>query len=135
MSMNVAPARVGASALACLIAVGLALAAGERAVSAQATWRDALQRAEAALAGGDVREAQQAWQEAYRAVMGESPSVSRSSCSSSMRYISRIDQALELGALYVVAGSGVEIQGYARGDRTSRDRSGRKYSGQRRAVT
>jgi hypothetical protein len=45
------------------------------------------------------------------------------------------DQALELGALHVIAGSGVEIQGYARGDRTSRDRSGRKYSGQRRAVT
>jgi hypothetical protein len=28
------------------------------------------------------------------------------------------DQALELGALHVIAGSGVEIQGYARGDRT-----------------
>ncbi len=35
-----------------------------------------------------------------------------------MRYISRIDQALELGALHVIAGSGAEIQGYARGART-----------------
>jgi len=82
--------------------------------------------------------------EAIRALDAESPdlvvtetfsSVSRSSCSSSMRCISRIDQALELGALHVIAGSGVEIQGYARGARTSRDRSGRKYSGRRRAVT
>jgi tetratricopeptide (TPR) repeat protein len=71
MSVNVAPAaRVGAYALACLIAVAMALAANGRAVPAKATWRDALQRAEAALAGGDVLGAQQAWQEAYRAVMG-----------------------------------------------------------------
>jgi hypothetical protein len=29
------------------------------------------------------------------------------------------DQALELGAIHVIAGSGAEIQGYAKGDRTS----------------
>src|SRR5216683_6273971 len=29
------------------------------------------------------------------------------------------DQALELGSLHVIAGSGAEIQGYARGDRTT----------------
>jgi hypothetical protein len=45
-----------------------------------------------------------------------------------MRYISRIDQALELGALYVIAGSGVETQGYARGDRTSRGTSSSQKS-------
>jgi hypothetical protein len=71
MRMSVAAAaRVGAYTVACLIAVALALAAHGRAVPVGATWRDALQHAEAALAGGDVREAQQSCQEAHRAVMG-----------------------------------------------------------------
>ena len=60
---------LGAYLLGFGMLAGVALTPGGRALPAEATWRDALQRADAALAGGDVREARQAWQEAYRAVM------------------------------------------------------------------
>lgn len=47
--------------------------------------------------------------------------VSRSSCSelANALQVHQDDQALVLGALHVIAGSGAEIQGYARGDRTA----------------
>jgi tetratricopeptide (TPR) repeat protein len=65
--MSGARARAAAYWLAGLILMRLALA--EVARSAEVSWREALQRAEAALAGGDARGAEEAWQEAYRAAM------------------------------------------------------------------
>ena len=68
--MNLAAgARVGAYTLVCLIVVAMALNRSDRALPIEAAWRDLLDRAEAGLARGDVREAQLAWQEAHRTVM------------------------------------------------------------------
>ena len=65
-------ARAAACWLAGLIVGALALA--ETARSAEVGWQETLQRAEAALAGGDARGAELAWQEAYRAAMrGRAP--------------------------------------------------------------
>ena len=46
-----------------------ALAAEPRASAPDARWREPLGRAETALAGGDAREAERAWEEAHRAVI------------------------------------------------------------------
>ena len=46
-----------------------ALALGEALRSRDVDWRQALQRAETALIGGDVRGAEQAWEDAYRVAM------------------------------------------------------------------
>lgn len=46
-----------------------ALALGEAVRLGDGGWREALQRAEAALAGGDARGAEQAWDQAYRGAM------------------------------------------------------------------
>ena len=62
-------ARVGAYALTCLIVVAMASNRNDRALPTEATGRDLLDRAEAALARGDVRGAQLAWQEAHRTAM------------------------------------------------------------------
>lgn len=45
------------------------LASEPRAPSPDARWREPLERAETALAGGDARGAERAWEEAYRAVV------------------------------------------------------------------
>jgi len=51
-----------------------ALTLAETARSADVGWREALERAEAALAGGDAHRAEEAWQEAYRRAMrGRTP--------------------------------------------------------------
>jgi tetratricopeptide (TPR) repeat protein len=70
MSMNVAAvARVGAYLLVGVV-VGTMALAGHPRVQQVERWPDQLQRADAALAAGDLRAAQDAWQEAHRAVMG-----------------------------------------------------------------
>jgi hypothetical protein len=66
-------ARIAASGLACSLA-SLAvccplLIGGDATRSPTAGGRQALQRADAALAAGDVRGAGQAWEEAYQAAM------------------------------------------------------------------
>jgi hypothetical protein len=59
-------ARIGAYVAACLIVGASALAAGEPGRGRDTAWREALERANAALAGGDAREARRHWEEAYR---------------------------------------------------------------------
>lgn len=72
MRLRGARGRAAAGWLAGLILMALALA--EAAHAAEVGWREALQRAEAALTGGDARGAEEAWQEAYRAAMrGRAP--------------------------------------------------------------
>jgi hypothetical protein len=64
-----AAARAGASVLVVMVVSALALAAHRAPRVAAAGWRESLQRADAALAGGDSRAARQAWEQAYRTVM------------------------------------------------------------------
>jgi hypothetical protein len=61
--------RIAAYVLAWLIATLPALAANRSALSPDPAWHEPLQRAEAMLAGGDARRAQEAWEEAYRAAV------------------------------------------------------------------
>jgi hypothetical protein len=59
-------AQIAAYGVACLIAGASALAASEPGRVREATWREAIERAEAALAGGNPREARRHWEGAYR---------------------------------------------------------------------
>ena len=66
----------------------IALALTEAARSPEVGWREALRHAEATLASGDARGAEEAWQEAYRAAMrGRAP-----------------EALLDLGRAYLVIG-------------------------------
>ena len=62
-------ARIVAYLVASLIIGVSALAASEPGRMREATWREALERAGAALAEGNAREAHQAWEDAYRAAL------------------------------------------------------------------
>lgn len=59
-------ARIAAYLVACLVVGASALAASEPGRGRETGWREALERADAALAGGDAREARRHWEEAYR---------------------------------------------------------------------
>ena len=65
--MTHARARAAVGWLSGLIVGALALA--EPTCAADGGWREPLQRAQIALAGGDARGAELAWQDAYRAAM------------------------------------------------------------------
>jgi hypothetical protein len=62
-------AQIAVYIVACLIAGASALAASEPGRVREATWREAIERAEAALAGGNPREARRHWEGAYRVVV------------------------------------------------------------------
>jgi hypothetical protein len=59
-------ARIGAYVTACLIAAAAQLIAGRPSLGQEITWREAVQRVEAVLAGGDLPAARRHWEEAYR---------------------------------------------------------------------
>lgn len=59
-------ARIAAYLAACLIIGASALAASEPGRVRETVWPEALERVNAALAGGDAREARRHWEEAYR---------------------------------------------------------------------
>jgi hypothetical protein len=65
-----AKARISAYVLLWLLIGAWALAPGEPGGPRETQWREPLERASAALSGGDVREARRHWEQAYRAAVG-----------------------------------------------------------------
>jgi hypothetical protein len=65
-----AKARISAYVLLWLLVGAWVLAAREPARPRETQWREPLERASAAMAGGDVQEARRHWEQAYRAAVG-----------------------------------------------------------------
>jgi hypothetical protein len=71
MSVNrAAAARIGAYVLVCGVVGVMALTGQGRARPVEVSWRAELHRADSTLSSGDVRGAENAWQDAYRLVLG-----------------------------------------------------------------